>query len=83
MPESKGVLITEVEAASAGARAGLKAGDCIIEFDGQKVPTPADLARLINRLGSAEAATEQKNEISVKIVRDRQEQRVKVETVSR
>jgi serine protease Do len=43
----KGVLVTEVMPDSPAARAGLKAGDVVLEVDGRKIEHPADVARAV------------------------------------
>src|SRR5213596_1336034 len=45
--DTKGVLISDVVPDSPAAKAGLKAGDILIEFDGKKVEAPADLQRTV------------------------------------
>jgi len=41
------VLISDVIADSPASKAGLKAGDILLEFDGKKVEAPADLQRTV------------------------------------
>ena len=43
LEKSEGALIAEVFSGSPAAKAGLKRGDIVIEFDGQKVKEPYDL----------------------------------------
>ncbi len=45
--DTKGVLISDVIADSPAAKAGLKPGDILVEFDGKKVEAPADLQRTV------------------------------------
>jgi serine protease Do len=45
--DTKGVLISDVIADSPAAKAGLKPGDILLEFDGKKVEAPADLQRTV------------------------------------
>jgi len=45
--DTKGVLISDVVAESPAAKAGVKAGDIIVEYDGKKVEAPADLQRAV------------------------------------
>jgi C-terminal processing protease CtpA/Prc len=49
-----GALITEVRAGDLGARAGLKAGDCIVTVDGKTVKSTSDIDRLLNQENSGE-----------------------------
>jgi serine protease Do len=68
--EGKGVLVREVMAGSAAARAGLKAGDVIVSVEGKATPS---VGTLRHALGESE-----KEEVTLVIVRDRQEQSVQV-----
>ena len=43
VPEGKGVLIREVNAGSPAAKAGLKAGDVIVKFDGDRIRDTGEL----------------------------------------
>jgi serine protease Do len=43
----KGALISSVTPDSPAARAGLKSGDIVLEFNGQKVEGPSELARVV------------------------------------
>jgi serine protease Do len=45
--DTKGVLIADVVPDSPAAKAGLKPGDILVEFDGKKVEAPADLLRTV------------------------------------
>lgn len=47
LPSESGVIVREVEDESPASRAGLKAGDVIVEFDGERVRSAAQLRRLI------------------------------------
>ena len=47
--DGKGVLVTGVTDDSPAAKAGLKAGDVIINIDGEKVDGAGDLSRAINK----------------------------------
>ncbi len=44
-----GLLITQVQPDSPAARAGLKTGDILVEFDGRKVSTPNHLQTIVER----------------------------------
>lgn len=70
-----GVLIGDVLPDSAAAKAGLKAGDIVISFDGRKVTE-------VNQLRNAVAATAPDTEATVVIFRDGREQAIRV-TVGR
>lgn len=70
--QGKGVLIREVMAGSAAAKANLKAGDVIIRVDEEAVGSVSDLRRALDREHPG-------NEVTLTIVRDRKEQTVKVE----
>ena len=47
LPAERGVILTEVEADSPAAKAGLKANDVVTEFNGQRVEGMAQFRRLI------------------------------------
>jgi serine protease Do len=66
-----GALITEVEPRTLAERAGLKAGDCLLALNGDPVPTSTDLPRVFNEL-----FTKANHKVTVKIIRERQEQEV-------
>lgn len=68
-----GVLVTEVRAGEAAERAGVKAGDCIVAINGERVSSVADLNRLVDRSSEPEPG-----ELALTIVRDRNEQVVKI-----
>jgi serine protease Do len=69
--DTKGVLISDVIAESPAAKAGLKPGDILLEFDGKKVEAPADLQRTV---GLAQPGQEAK----MKVWRDQNEKTVDV-----
>lgn len=73
--EPRGVGVTKVSEASPAARAGIKAGDVILRFDGDEVTTVRKLQRLIS-----EAAPEQT--VRLTISRNGSEQQISV-TVAR
>lgn len=60
---SEGLLITSVNENSPAAKAGLKAGDVITAVDGEKVDSPGDVSRIINK--------KEDGSVSLTIVRDR------------
>lgn len=68
--DGKGVLIENVAENSAAAKAGLKAGDVIVEIEGEAVSNQMDLIRSLNKKAEGE--------ISLTIVRNRQRQTVRV-----
>jgi len=47
--DGKGVLVTAVSDDSPAAKAGVKAGDIIIDIDGEKVEDSGDISRAINK----------------------------------
>jgi serine protease Do len=59
----EGLLITSVNDNSPAAKAGLKAGDVITAVDGEKVDSPGDVSRIINK--------KQDGAVTLTIVRDR------------
>ena len=60
----KGLLIDEVKEASAASSAGLRAGDVILEIDGEPVVTQTNLIRILNRKTTGD--------VSLTILRDKQ-----------
>jgi S1-C subfamily serine protease len=52
-----GVRIDEVEAGSAADKAGVKAGDIVIEFDGERVRSARQLTRLVQETPAGRAVT--------------------------
>lgn len=67
---SGGLLINEVRADSPAAKAGLKAGDVIVEIEGKEVKGMSDLMRAI--------AEKKEGDVSLTIVRDRNRQTVRL-----
>jgi serine protease Do len=61
--EGTGALVAGVQDGSPAARAGVKAGDIITHYDGQKVATSADLPKLV-------AATAVGRQVPVTVVRE-------------
>lgn len=70
-----GVLVSEVIAGEAAERSGIKAGDCIVAVNGERVDAPSDLNRLVDRTGKDE---KDGGEVTLSVVRDRNEQSIKV-----
>ena len=62
--DGKGLLIQEVREGSPAARAGLRAGDVIVEIEGEAVSRQFDLIRALNKKAEGE--------INLTIIRDRQ-----------
>ena len=58
-----GVLITSVTENSPAAKAGLKAGDVITAIDGEKVTSPGDLTRSLNK--------KETGDVSLTVMRDK------------
>ena len=68
--EGKGLLINNVRENSPAAKAGLKAGDIIVEADGKAVTNNADLIRTINE--------KKEGDVTLTIIRDRNRQTISV-----
>ena len=69
--DGKGILINNVTENSAAAKAGLKAGDVIVEADGKTVANQIDLIRTINEKKEGEAVT-------LTIIRNKNRQTIEV-----
>jgi len=65
-----GILITSVSENSPAAKAGLKAGDVITAVDGEKVASPGDISRVINKKDDGD--------VSLTVLRDHNPRTVKV-----
>lgn len=65
-----GLMINEVREGSAAAKAGLKAGDIIVEADGKAVRGDTDLVRSVN--------SKKEGDVTLQIVRDGKRQTVSV-----
>lgn len=57
LPERGGLLVTRVEQGSPAARAGLKANDILLEFEGREVASPLDLAEMVEAAGAGKRVT--------------------------
>lgn len=68
--EGKGLLVNSVRENSPAARAGIKAGDIIVEADGKAVNGQMDLIRALNE--------KKEGDISLTIIRDRNRQNIRV-----
>lgn len=69
--DGKGLLINDVRTDSPAAKAGLKAGDVIVEIDGKKVENNADLIKVVNE--------KKEGSVSVTVIRDKNRQVFTVE----
>jgi serine protease Do len=69
--DAKGALVSDVSADSPAARAGLKSGDVILEFNGKKVEDPSALARAVAVAKPGETG-------KLTVVRDQKQQTVEV-----
>jgi serine protease Do len=68
--EGKGMLITEILEDSPAVKAGLKAGDVIVELDGKQITNQIELTRGL--------MVKKEGEVSLTIVRDKNRQTIKV-----
>lgn len=68
--DGKGLLINNVHENSAGAKAGLRAGDIIVEVDGKAVATMGELTRAINE--------KKEGDVSLTIIRNKNRQTIRV-----
>lgn len=66
----KGLLITNVRENSPAAKAGLKAGDIIVEVEGNEIKANIDLSRTLN--------DKKEGDVSLTIIRERNRQTVRV-----
>jgi serine protease Do len=63
LPDTKGALVASVVEGSPAMKAGLKAGDVIVEYDGKAISKSEDLPRLV-------AGTEIGRAVTVKVMRE-------------
>ena len=70
--DRKGALVADVVNDSPAAKAGVKAGDIVVEFAGKKVAEPGDLARAV-----AMATPGKKSDL--KVLRDKQERTLSIQ----
>jgi serine protease Do len=70
--QGKGVLITQVEAGSPAAKAGLKAGDCLVSVDSKEVASLSDLRSALRD------QTESNHTVTLGLVRKGHEESVRV-----
>jgi serine protease Do len=66
VPDGKGLLITEVRENSPASRAGLKAGDIIVEIDGKEISPDHSLLRTLHE--------KKEGDVTLTVVRDRNRQ---------
>ena len=69
--DAKGALVSDVSADSPAARAGMKSGDVVLEFNGKKVEDPSALARAVGVAKPGETA-------KLTVWRDRQQQTIEI-----
>jgi membrane-associated protease RseP (regulator of RpoE activity) len=65
-----GVLVTSVTEDGPAAKAGVKAGDVITAIDGEKVDSPGDLSRAINR--------KKEGDVTLTVIRNKSQQTFRV-----
>lgn len=66
VPDGNGLLITEVRENSPASRAGLKAGDIIVEIDGKEISRDHSLLRVLHE--------KKEGDVTLTVVRDRNRQ---------
>lgn len=71
LEDERGALVSEVTPESPAQKAGIKAGDVIVEFDGKVIKEMNDLPRIV-------AATSAGKEVEVKVVREKKAETVTV-----
>jgi predicted metalloprotease with PDZ domain len=72
VPDGEGILVRSVETGSPAEKAGLKAGDCIVRADNEKISDRADLSHILRNHRDG-------GKITLGIIRDKHEQTVVVE----
>jgi serine protease Do len=70
VPEGRGLLVNNVRENSPAAKAGLKAGDVIVEVEGKEIKNNADLIRALNE--------KKEGDVRLTIIRDRNRQTIQV-----
>ncbi len=63
VPNGEGALVSDVMEKTPAARAGIKSGDVIVEFDGKKVDNPTTLRNIV-------AGTKVDSRVKIKVIRD-------------
>jgi serine protease Do len=71
MDKARGALVADVTTGSPSDKAGIDAGDVIVEFDGRAIIDSKELPRVVGE-------TEVGKEVSVKVIRDGKEKEIKV-----
>jgi serine protease Do len=71
MDKPRGALVADVTVGSPSEKAGIDAGDVIVEFDGRPIADSKELPRVVGE-------TEVGKEVSVKVIRDGKEKEIKV-----
>ena len=71
MDKARGALVADVTAGSPSEKAGVDAGDVIIEFNGKPIADSKELPRVVGE-------TEVGKEVTVKVIRDGKEKEIKV-----
>lgn len=72
-----GVLVSEVRAGGAAEQAGIKAGDCLVSVNHQRVASPVEFNRLVDQ-ALAGASPSDTVELVFSIVRDRNPQTARI-----
>jgi serine protease Do len=71
LPDRKGAVVREVERGGPASRAGIKAGDVVIEFNGRKVENDKSLVDMV-------VVTKPGTSVPVKVIREKQPRTVSV-----
>ncbi len=71
MDKPRGALVADVTTGSPSEKAGIDAGDVIVEFNGRPITDSKELPRVV-------AETEVGKEVALKVIRDGKEQEIKV-----
>lgn len=71
MDKARGALVADVTTGSPSDKAGIDAGDVIVEFDGKPIADSKELPRVV-------AETEVGKDVAVKVIRDGKEKEIKV-----
>ena len=71
MDKARGALVADVTAGSPSEKAGVDAGDVIVEFNGRAIVDSKELPRVVGE-------TEVGKEVTIKVIRDGKEKEIKV-----